>query len=75
MINFKDLLAACLSGITTQQNKEIDWVDNDGDNCTVEIINIEEQQYIIRYRYYDGMLYMLSLLQLSGNFKIYDLMK
>jgi oligosaccharide reducing-end xylanase len=24
------------------------------------------------YRYYDGMLYMLSMLQVSGNFKIYD---
>jgi oligosaccharide reducing-end xylanase len=24
------------------------------------------------YRYYDGMLYMLALLQVSGNFKIYD---
>jgi oligosaccharide reducing-end xylanase len=24
------------------------------------------------YRYYDGMLYMLALLQLSGNFRIYD---
>ncbi len=24
------------------------------------------------YRYYDGMLYMLSLLQVSGNFRIYD---
>jgi oligosaccharide reducing-end xylanase len=25
-----------------------------------------------RYRYYDGMLYMLGLLQCSGNFRIYD---
>lgn len=25
-----------------------------------------------KYRYYDGMLYMLGLLQVSGNFKIYD---
>jgi oligosaccharide reducing-end xylanase len=25
------------------------------------------------YRYYDGMMYMLALLQVSGNFKIYDL--
>jgi oligosaccharide reducing-end xylanase len=25
------------------------------------------------YRYYDGMLYMLAMLQASGNFKIYDL--
>jgi oligosaccharide reducing-end xylanase len=24
------------------------------------------------YRYYDGMLYMLAMLQVSGNFKIYD---
>jgi oligosaccharide reducing-end xylanase len=24
------------------------------------------------YRYYDGMLYMLALLQVSGNFRIYD---
>ena len=24
------------------------------------------------YRYYDGMLYMLGLLQVSGNFRIYD---
>jgi oligosaccharide reducing-end xylanase len=24
------------------------------------------------YRYYDGMLYMLAMLQLSGNFRIYD---
>jgi len=26
-----------------------------------------------RYRYYDGMLYMMALLQVSGNFRIYDL--
>jgi oligosaccharide reducing-end xylanase len=26
------------------------------------------------YRYYDGMLYMLGLLQVSGNFKIYNLL-
>jgi len=26
-----------------------------------------------RYRYYDGMLYMLATLQLSGNFRIYNL--
>ena len=26
------------------------------------------------YRYYDGMLYMLGMLQVSGNFRIYDLM-
>jgi oligosaccharide reducing-end xylanase len=26
-----------------------------------------------RYRYYDGLLHMLALLQLSGNFRIYDL--
>jgi oligosaccharide reducing-end xylanase len=26
------------------------------------------------YRYYDGMLYMLAMLHLSGNFRIYDLM-
>lgn len=26
-----------------------------------------------KYRYYDGMLYMLGLLQVSGNFRIYDL--
>jgi len=25
-----------------------------------------------RYRYYDGMLYMLAMLHVSGNFKIYD---
>ena len=25
-----------------------------------------------RYRYYDGMLYMLALLEVSGNFRIYD---
>ncbi len=25
-----------------------------------------------KYRYYDGMLYMLAMLQVSGNFKIYD---
>jgi oligosaccharide reducing-end xylanase len=25
-----------------------------------------------RYRYYGGMLYMLALLQVSGNFRIYD---
>ena len=25
-----------------------------------------------KYRYYDGMLYMLSLLQVSGNFRVYD---
>jgi len=25
-----------------------------------------------RYRYYDGILYMLGLLQASGNFRIYD---
>jgi oligosaccharide reducing-end xylanase len=25
-----------------------------------------------RYRYYDGMLYMLAMLQVSGNFRIYD---
>ncbi len=25
-----------------------------------------------RYRYYDGMLYMLGMLQVSGNFRIYD---
>jgi oligosaccharide reducing-end xylanase len=25
------------------------------------------------YRYYDGMLYMLGLLQVSGNFRIYNL--
>jgi endo-1,4-beta-D-glucanase Y len=25
-----------------------------------------------RYRYYDGMLYMLGLLEVSGNFRIYD---
>jgi oligosaccharide reducing-end xylanase len=25
------------------------------------------------YRYYDGMLYMLALLQISGNFRIYPL--
>lgn len=25
-----------------------------------------------RYRYYDGMLYLLGLLQVSGNFRIYD---
>jgi len=24
------------------------------------------------YRYYDGMLYMLGMLQVSGNFRIYD---
>ena len=24
------------------------------------------------YRYYDGMLYMLAMLQVSGNFRIYD---
>lgn len=24
------------------------------------------------YRYYDGMLYMLGLLQVSGNFRIYS---
>jgi len=24
------------------------------------------------YRYYDGLLYMLGMLQVSGNFKIYD---
>ena len=28
-----------------------------------------------KYRYYDGMLYMLGLLQVSGNFKIYDYRK
>jgi len=28
-----------------------------------------------QYRYYGGMLYMLGLLQVSGNFKIYDLNK
>ena len=27
------------------------------------------------YRYYDGMLYMLGMLQTSGNFRIYDLNK
>ena len=27
------------------------------------------------YRYYDGMLYMLGMLQVSGNFRIYDLKK
>ena len=26
-----------------------------------------------KYRYYDGMLYMLGMLQVSGNFRIYDL--
>lgn len=26
------------------------------------------------YRYYDGMLYMMGLLQVSGNFRIYDLL-
>ena len=26
------------------------------------------------YRYYDGMLYMLGLLQVSGNFRIYNLL-
>ena len=25
------------------------------------------------YRYYDGMLYMLAMLQVSGNFRIYDI--
>jgi len=25
-----------------------------------------------RYRYYDGMLYMLGLLHVSGNYRIYD---
>jgi oligosaccharide reducing-end xylanase len=25
-----------------------------------------------RYRYYDGLLYMMGLLQLSGNFRVYD---
>lgn len=25
-----------------------------------------------RYRYYDGLLYMMALLQISGNFRIYD---
>jgi oligosaccharide reducing-end xylanase len=26
-----------------------------------------------RYRYYDGMLYMLGLLEVSGNFRIYNI--
>ena len=26
-----------------------------------------------KYRYYDGMLYMLGMLQVSGNFRIYKL--
>jgi endo-1,4-beta-D-glucanase Y len=25
-----------------------------------------------QFRYYDGLLYMMALLQLSGNFRIYD---
>ncbi len=27
------------------------------------------------FRYYDSMLYMLAMLQVSGNFKVYDLEK
>jgi oligosaccharide reducing-end xylanase len=46
---------------STNKNKK-DFVE--------ELWNIEVPEG--SYRYYDGVLYMLGMLQVSGNFRVYD---
>lgn len=50
----QEALVALLSGLTTKTGNEIYWKDKFDQDITIEIIDIEQEEYIVRTYYENG---------------------